>query len=123
MNRTLVGGILALGLSLVAAGALLTALGCDGKQGDVSPQALQSAARVAEQIQGVLVAEDLDLVQKAAQIATAMQVEPAEASDILAANGLTLAQFDQMLTKIAESDHLQTAFDDLCAALMSAAKL
>ena len=111
LNGTKILPILGLAI-LLAVG--LTA-GCD--KGDDHTKALETAKEAAGQVSAALGAEDLDMVQKAATIAAAIQKAPATVAAVLQEHGVTQAQFDGMMAKIKGNEQLKAAFDEAVAAL------
>lgn len=85
----------------------LSVAGCGGEQ-DTANQAARQADQLVDQATETA---DLALARKAALVALEIERDPASTEVILQRNGMTLAEFDALMYKIAGSEELTAAFE------------
>ena len=93
--------------------AICLVAGCGGQDSqETAAKAEADAVTQTESVLGTLGAAEQDLVKKAAVIAVAIESMPNTAATVLAANGMTAEDFEDLIYRISADERLSAAFEE-----------
>ena len=93
----------------VACLLLLGVVGCGNQEQQETAAATDTEA---VSVLGTLGAADADLVKKAAAIALVIETNPTTAAQVLAANGMTAKDFEDLIYRISADEKLSAAYEE-----------